>query len=403
MTPENRQSWKCDNCWFIQNINENPTQNITTRKKLVINVSTENSYDSLSESFEDSETETTEKLNRSCPELRGTQSEYIAEMKIKIENLERKLKIAENEIENLLTENYKLHSTIEKNGKTIHKLTHICSSDIKKKQRKTLNKTKLNSSQNDSFQENNLDQYSRDSLIATSSGNPETNTSKIDTPDKNQTSIFQLLPKPIPDGATCSEHRIHIFGDEQGGGVCKQLQRIVGEKYKVTSEIKPGATTDKVLESMIPTCSNYDKRDFVMILSGCNDRDPMKLSSYLYYYLSQLSNTNIIILEPPRNLYLNTKQINKVFELVSMQLPYVNYIDLRYTFLGVPRNNLKHMCQNILQEMLRFECRHKLTNKYIHLANKLNRVKEKEIHRDNTQKKTNHLLKNKKQETFFRE
>jgi hypothetical protein len=40
-------------------------------------------------------------------------------------------------------------------------------------------------------------------------------------------------------------------------------------------------------------------------------------------------------------------------------LNHVNYIDLHYSYLGIPRNYFLHRCQNILQEILRVEYKHK--------------------------------------------
>lgn len=383
MTPENRQSWKCDTCWseHRKNIDNNSTENVTQRKKIIVNISTENSFESLSESFSDTYAEITESLNRSCPDLRRIPGEDTVEMKIKMENLERKLKMAENEIESLLSENYKLQNKIKEHEKKIHKLTHICSSDIKKKRRKSLNKAKINYTGNESFQENILNKNISNNLNSQIETSSEIFQSDLpNTSTINNSTIHQLI-RPALDGVdsskTCVEgtYRVHIFGDDQGRGVCKQLQRIFGGKYKIMSEIKPGATTDRVLEGILSTCSNYGKLDYILIITGSNDRDPVKLSSYLYYYLSQLSTTNIILCETSRNKYLNTSQINGVLEKISQQLSNVNYVDLRYSYLGVPQNNLKHVCQNILQEVLRFNYRHRMTERCIELAFKLNKGK----------------------------
>jgi hypothetical protein len=89
----------------------------------------------------------------------------------------------------------------------------------------------------------------------------------------------------------------------------------------------------------------------------------MKLNSYLFYHLNQLKHTNIIICEPRKNSKYISEQIGKIFESISSLLTHVNYIDLRYSYLlysGIPRNNLRHLAQNILQEVIRFEYKHKI-------------------------------------------
>lgn len=133
LTGDHRANWKCESCIKLDN-NKPPgnpsivfpgeahaenTDNITRRAKKVINISssisTENSFQSFSldseseieddpdESITQSATETV--LNRSCPESQNLKNYVETEfMKKKIVDLETKLQIAENEIENLIGE-----------------------------------------------------------------------------------------------------------------------------------------------------------------------------------------------------------------------------------------------------------------------------------------------------------
>lgn len=155
-------------------------------------------------------------------------------------------------------------------------------------------------------------------------------------------------------------HRICILSDDQGRGVCKQLSKLLGEKYRIFSEIKPGATADKILEGIQSKYSDFGKSDYILILTGNNDTSLMQLSSHLYYYLSQLINTNIIICEPCINKKLSLEKIKEMMKSLSKQLPHISYVDLRYSYLGLPRDSLRHLCQNILQEIIRIEYRCKL-------------------------------------------
>lgn len=104
MTPSRKEKWKCPQCY------KNPVQaspkknvvvldtpssdNITIRKnKCIINVSTENSFDSLPDDVEldssISPTPTTPELNRSCPELTNVSAETIHELQNKINMMQK--------------------------------------------------------------------------------------------------------------------------------------------------------------------------------------------------------------------------------------------------------------------------------------------------------------------------
>lgn len=139
--------------------------------------------------------------------------------------------------------------------------------------------------------------------------------------------------------------------------------------YKVVSELKPGASTDELLKCVKKSCIDYGRSDYIIIITGSNDWDITKLSSYLYYYLSELNNTNIILCEAQINKEINVRQINKIFETFGNKLPHVNYVDHRYSYLGIPRYPIKHICQNLLQEIFRIEYSHRIANRnaeYIH-------------------------------------
>lgn len=426
MTVDNKQTWTCDSCRLIKrkNANGNSPDNVTLRKKYEINISTDNSFEALSSSISDTDTECgNQRLNRSCPDI--TLNEQTAHLENKIQTLENKLMIAENEIQNLVSENYKLHNKIEK-------LTSICTTTRKRK-RKSLNRTRLDFSHSEEQEkleaslENpiissnkhnvcasyptidgaNQQELNRKESTATSSDG--INTYEPQTEDPIYRPHYTTTDGAFNTNTNSKKHRIQIFGDDQGRGLCKMLQKMVGNKYKVTSDIKPGATTDKLLEYLLPTCVSYGKNDYVLILAGANDRNPLKQSSYLYYYLSQLSNTNIILCETQSNAYLNKLKINKLYELLSIQLENVNFVDLHYSYLGLPHDLLKHACKNILQEVLRLEYRHKLTFRYAELAKKLNKKNLEISDLEPIQKNTNITenkegdSKNCQENNFFRE
>lgn len=169
MTKANKKSYRCHPCLYDLNqqnkeINtpllhaQGSKENITMRNKCKVNIPTNNSFETLSE---DSESEIydeysstpgtpntlTNTLNRSLPELQTNATDKINELKGKICKLAGKLEIAENEIENLISENGSLTKRITEYKLRIDQLTHICKSTSKntsiKKKQKSFNRIQL--------------------------------------------------------------------------------------------------------------------------------------------------------------------------------------------------------------------------------------------------------------------
>lgn len=401
MTNDHKNKWKCTNCWTLLKSqtkqNEKSPCYVTERKKYIINISTDNSFEGLSDEEYSSFTTDT-KLNRSCPNIGLDLEEDTQDMKNKISHLELKLKAAENEIDNLHSENTALSKRLAEYERKIKTLTEICTSDSKKpikpKHRMSLNRTKLNFTE----EEKNSSDENTIKLTETPSTTQEifeSESRKIKTNSRQERD--RTLRNETLEEQHTYEHRIHIFGDEQGRGISTQLSELLGNKYKIYGEIKPGATTDKILESIKLHCSSYTKLDYVLILTGKNDNDLTKTSSYLYYYLSQLDNTNIILCETKRNKQHTAEDINRILKSYSAKLSHLNYIDLRYSYLGQPRNTLKHLCQNILQEILRLDYKYKIKNyqsKEIQKMIKGNRLPKEDAHFDSTNEiaNKNHLF-----------
>lgn len=182
MTEYHKNKWKCHVCYErpkttnstpkgtfnspkVKSISPEKLQNEKSEhENYVINVSTVNSFDSLStegtddrddeysscSQENDSQTEEVN-MNRSCPDL-GNKIAELEEMKDKNNDLEAKLQIAENEIDALLSENCTLKKQIKDYEKKIHNLTTICKSrksnaPSNSSRRQSINKSRLCSTQ----------------------------------------------------------------------------------------------------------------------------------------------------------------------------------------------------------------------------------------------------------------
>lgn len=94
MTTDNKKNWKCQSCWLDFHTEG---ENITNRKKIIVNVSTENSFSFL----DDDEIEISSNsidLNRSCPGARSCFESDLQDLKIEINMLNLKLEAADSEI-----------------------------------------------------------------------------------------------------------------------------------------------------------------------------------------------------------------------------------------------------------------------------------------------------------------
>lgn len=108
-----------------------PTKNITVRKKPVVNVTTENSFQYLSTEEDETDLDSINMGNRSCPDAGTNHREELEEMRKTIQYLQEKLEAADNEIANLLLENGTLKKKMESCEQKVDNLTRICKSTPK--------------------------------------------------------------------------------------------------------------------------------------------------------------------------------------------------------------------------------------------------------------------------------
>lgn len=138
LTGARRGKWKCEKCYAQDLETENSEHRDNNTHRLtpeVINVSVNNSFASLpvesddEEEWQDSITEektNISELNQSCPEIRTLSCRIELEnLKDKLVELELKLQGADQEIENLLSENYALKDTLDKKESKIKHLQSL--------------------------------------------------------------------------------------------------------------------------------------------------------------------------------------------------------------------------------------------------------------------------------------
>lgn len=263
----------------------------TMREKFQINVSTENSFQSLTdeEVLDDTLSKSTYQLNRSCPVVISNDSYDLKKLNEKMEHLQNKLGSAEEEIENLLSENFALQKKIAEQDKKIERLTRVCRSPCKGngKRRNSLNPNVTIFSPTMPSATGFIEKLPKPPVRKTLTlQNEKENCNKA-------RDVEQSYTNNKINNNTC-KRRVLLLADETGRGLRNILQKRLGEAYQVTSVLKPYASLVHVLSNSHIQCQNFTKLDYVIILAGSHDKDLIKFQSSLYYYLNVLTDTNIL-------------------------------------------------------------------------------------------------------------
>lgn len=328
---------------------------VTQRTKYKINVSTENSFESLKSEdsvVDDNSHIETSILNRSCPERDYFVREDIDQLKIKITNLETKLLSAENEIENLLLENNTLRKKITNFEKKTEKLTHICMSTPARvknqKHKRSLSKTKLDFT----CTEKSEDTYINQTMPSNEGANSRHSTN-------NEATVIKDLAASSAGSSNINKkkdslHRkVVLLSDQNGKGLSKVLQDVLGANYRVLGIVKPYAPIEEILVSSKSVCKNLTKSDYVVVLAGENDHNPLSYKSFLYCYLSALSHTNVLVCEIGGNKYVNVDKQNNILRLICSQFSHTTFVPQQRIYNNLSfYNHRLNICRLMLKEML---------------------------------------------------
>lgn len=299
---------------------------VTTRKqKIIVNISTKNSFSSL-EDDEEEECETTSPINyrnRSCLELNSC-TEDIDELKNQIKGLQQEREAADQQIEKLLQENNCLKRQLNHSEMQVKSLKTLCYSTKKGTPKKIetekkcpiLNKTKtffdvFGNGQNNSYTELRIPKTAKKThhlnpepevinelpirpLTYKNAGHPQ----GIQTRVESTKTVSQNIKLPASlngNKATEIKRRVIILADETGKNIRNLLEKLLEPNYCVTAFIKSNASLDNILtQDVVSECSQLSKSDYVVILGGKHDENILTLQSSLHRVFDVLSNTNIL-------------------------------------------------------------------------------------------------------------
>lgn len=415
MTKENKGSWRCLKC-SNSNIlaqkgssssqissssnreaQSQNSENVTFRKKKAFE------YEHLDSNFDSQES--ADDTIQSLPNMSMTEDIQVTELKSEIARLSLELASAHGEIDKL-NENIVLitknlddkQKKIEMYKKILGDGGSILKSTPMKKQSKRLSNSK----------------YATDSLFSPSASTPAKNAQaeifftpelgltdevvvgsgtagdddmvnyiQIDAPplnyntkvnqDHNQTSSMGIdIPR--------RKRELLIFSDDKCTSLRKYLQNHLKASYIVTSFVKPGATTDKLLESCVDLCKHFDKRDIVVFLCGQNDKKIMKLQASLYRCIENLTHTNVVLSDFRSCNNKNVLEIREMFKLLCMDFKnhsYFVHLDNRLTsYISIQKKLCKSLLSRIQTINYKYEYySYRATNNDVHsLCNTVNKV-----------------------------
>lgn len=342
LTGEHRENWKCQSCIVLLQNNQSAQQSndltpsrdyVTQRSKTIINISTENSFQSLSVESDDEEDEWEDsvpgnnaELNRSCPELQNLKNyAEIEQMKKQIEDLKLKLQIAENEIDNLITENYALKNQHLKKDTKIEQLKNFCRSsptNTPSKKRKTLNKTKLEALKKVLDIDLNFENIGTE------------NTAEHETKNIEPTREDRNQQREKIDIET-NKIRLCVLNSNSKNKILKTTEKHF-PNATTCHYLTPGGGVHQILSGIESKLQDFTLNDYCVIFIGENDfqktNNYLTTIEYIREKIMCVQHTNVIICLPTYKLGRSVNLFNKRVEVFN-NLMYLDNLSHKYAFI----------------------------------------------------------------------
>lgn len=319
--------------------NENLGKNISYEK---INIPTSNSFESLisnDELFEDIDGSTVESinntLNRSCPNLYKVKDDDTArELKLRNEELEKRLQISDKLYNDLLLETGNLKKKISEYEIKINRLTTICTSTSKKthsvKKQKT-NTKKLN--------------FTKD-IISHGTSNIE-NDGYITAEQLEIIDDEHGIDKTPITTETQDKPKVCIISANNKNKILTTADRIISDEFSIIHYLKPRGNTMYLMNEIDKHLTGFTKRDFGIVFLSEEDfnqtNDYFSLISGLKEKLLNITYTNVILVLP-------TYKFGEGFNIYNWRVSTFNNLlwfdneAHRYAYILDSNSNLKHNC-----------------------------------------------------------
>lgn len=124
------------------------------------------------------------------------------------------------------------------------------------------------------------------------------------------------------------EKRVILFADERGRGLRTSISHLLGPGFIATTVIKPYASLEEVLTLSRSECMYLTENDYVIIMAGSNDRDPLNMQSVLYCNLKALRHTNVIVCNVGMTTHLNESMTNECLKFVCSRFSNAVFVDI---------------------------------------------------------------------------
>lgn len=368
MEPEKKQAWKCSACinktreaLTTGNLIANSTpdschQNVTQRKAYRANIHTQNSFDALATDEEiDHSTSiysSPNLLNRSCPEYKTDVYGKLEQMQKIVKNLKEKLESAEQEIENLLSENFTLKGKITSYENKVSQLKNICRATPKKissVNRKSLNRTRLDFTQCEgTTKKRNQMEGSTNVNLSTSKDNHSNQES--DEPENHLLlSPFSITKQTGPYKAkplvNISKPKIcTIYGTNTYKQTTTANQHLNGIT-NTCHYVMPGGRVENLLECIEKKVHDFTHEDFCIIFFGDADfeytENYHKKINLIKQKLQGLKHTNVILCLPTFKCHSRTNLFNRRVETFN-RLLFLDNVKYEYAFILDSNKNLEY-------------------------------------------------------------
>ena len=102
--------------------------------------------------------------------------------------------------------------------------------------------------------------------------------------------------------ASKEQTKMLIVGDQYAKNLDRPLRKLMScRNVTVESFVKPGATFDRVLESLVDLTKDYTEKDYVLVLAGVNDLSTGKFPRIknINFNIRNCLHTNIVFLSTP--------------------------------------------------------------------------------------------------------
>lgn len=160
--------------------------------------------------------------------------------------------------------------------------------------------------------------------------------------------------------------RVIVLADQQGRGVQRTLQKLLNEDmYLVSCLWKSEATLTNILDTPNDDLLTLNKNDHVIIIGGCNDKNPFAFQLSVNKWLHALHNTNIIFCQIPYNANLNVHKLNYELKFACTTAENAHYLDLEYQrYIPKGRYFTVSMCRFVLRQLLHIDYKNNYSTYY---------------------------------------